>query len=253
MIQYLLKSADFSGLFKFISPSFFKVVSPKVVFQIASEIRRNQSDVKCWERIQTQLSQNLEKAGLDVSLGASADRVQGSKGSSPVSLTAQELGHKTLELFFFQILTQDVWVVDLRTAAFEGTQGSVLWRPKSYYFKLSPEFLEGVRSLYRGFYTGDDALFDRALKMLKMDPARDSFKKHFGLGDQTSVAFKLKVFQDTFTEVFDACAKAKNTLPGDFFVLGVMLVALYERLETLDVMFNVRSCFDSVMQRKEVP
>ncbi len=237
MIQYLLKSADFSGLFRFISPSFFKVVSPQVMFQIGTQILRNQKDLKTWEQIQKSHREGFDLLGLNVGL-------PGAQTPSP-----RDLGHRTLELFFYQILTQETWIVDLRTEAFEVHPGGVDWKPKAYYFKVQPQFLEGVRSLYRGFYLGDDALFDSALKQLKMDPARESFRAHFGLGDQSSVMFRLKEFQNTFTHIFDACAKEGNRLQGDFFVLGVMLVGLYERLETLNVPMNARACFDTVAQK----
>jgi hypothetical protein len=244
MIQYLLKSADFSGLFRFVSPSFFKVVSPKVIFQIATQIKRNQSDHESWEQIVSAYSGSLNRAALGVGL---------QKGVSPVvssgSLSSRDLGHRTLELFFHQVLTQETWVLDFRTEAFEVRADGVLWKPKNYYFKPSTPFVNGVRGLYRGFYSGDDSLFDQSLRDLQMEAARESLKAHFGQGDQSSVEFKLKVFQETFTQVFEDCAKTGTQVQGDFFVLGLMLLGLYERLESLGLSLDVRSAFETASKK----
>ncbi len=244
MIQYLLKSADFSGLFRFVSPSFFKVVSPKVIFQIATQIKRNQSDLESWEKVASSYGESLNRAALGVQIHGSAGRVDSSG-----SLSSRDLGHRTLELFFHQVLTQDNWILDFRTEAFETRADGVLWKPKNYYFAPSTPFVNGVRGLYRGFYSGNDSLFDQSLRELQMEAARESLKAHFGQGDQSSVEFKLKVFQETFTQVFEDCAKSGTQVQGDFFVLGLMLLGLYERLESLGLPLDVRSAFETAAKK----
>ncbi len=247
MIQYLLKSADFSGLFRFVSPNFFKVVSPKIVFQIAAQIKSNQADQRRWDQVCASYAPQLSRAALGVELERSKFPKSVDSTLTGLKLDSRDLGHRTLALFFHQVFTQDVWVIDLRSDAFEVTAGDLLWKPKAYYFCVEPSFLEAVRSLYRGFYSWDEAQFDEALRDLRMEGARESLRAHFGWGDQSAVVFQLKTFQDTFAQVFEACARSGTQVKGDFFVLGLMLLGLYERLETLGGAFDVRSSFDSAI------
>lgn len=250
MIQYVLKNMDFTGLSGFLSPNFFKVVSPTVVMKIATQILRNRSDQAQWNAVLESLGSGLEKESWGLQLVRFSDPASGSGGGAEKGLTPQEMGHQTLKLFFYQVLTQDTWVLDLRTDAFQVQGAQVGWSPSSIYFRMEPKFLEGVRSLYRGFYTCNDALFDSALEQLQMDPAKQSLRAHFGTGDQKSVPFQLKKFQETFTRVFEDCARSRRQLQGEFFVLGILLVSLYERLEKLGVEYDVRSCFDAIETRR---
>ena len=158
-------------------------------------------------------------------------------------------GNKILTLFFHQIITQSTWILDFRSDAFEGTQtGGLKWRPQPYFYEISPVFLAGVRSLYQGFYRSDDALFDQALSELGLSAAGQSLRNHFGVGDQSQVYFQLKTFQNTFTEVFDVCAREGVKLQPEFFVLGIILLGLYENLEILGVSFDARACFESAFK-----
>jgi predicted unusual protein kinase regulating ubiquinone biosynthesis (AarF/ABC1/UbiB family) len=123
------------------------------------------------------------------------------------------------------------------------------WRPKALYFQVGTEFVKNVRDLYRGFYLGEDRVFDEALERMGLLGARMSLRKHFGEGDQSAVSFRLKVFQNTFTEVFEVCAKEKIRLDRDFLVLGLMLLTLYENLESLDQSLDVRRSFMNASER----
>jgi len=240
MLQYLLKNTNFSGLHRFISPSFFKVVSPVVILKVAGALRQSHSDMTGFRTVYAEYSKDLMGSGLGVRM-ESSDSLAASK---PANLSSKQLGERAITLFFHQILTQGTWILDFRSDSFQEVSGrDLVWKPQSFYYTISEDFLEGVRSLYRGFYLSDDALFDEALETLNLTTAKASLHRHFGQGDQRRVFFHLKTFQETFTDVFEVCSRESLKLQPEFFVLGMMLVGLYEYLESLGVAYDVRKCF----------
>lgn len=246
MLQYLLRNADFSGLFRFVSPNFFKVVSPAVVVKVAGALKHNHSDKTGFRRLHAEYGKELVLADLGVCLESGDSLAQPKKAP----LSSEQLGERALTLFFHQILTRDSWILDFRSESFQEVSGqALLWQPQAFYYSISDDFLKGVRSLYRGFYLSDDGLFDQALQGLGLTAAKESLRRHFGQGDQSSVLFHLKTFQRTFTDVFEACSREKLKLQPEFFVLGMMLLGLYEYLESLGVPYDVRKCFTLAEQR----
>lgn len=229
VFSYLFTHLDFAGLSKLISPEFFKVISPSVLLKIASQLKKNYSNLPVWESLKKNTLSSIEKKQLKPS-------------HSP--------GQFALQLFFFQILTQDTWILDFRAESFLSNQkGVTSWDPKPLYYKVSPEFLQGIRELYRGFYCEDDVLFEHALTHLGLMGAKDCLKNHFGQGDQTQVEFKLKKFQTTFTEVFSVCKREGLELQPEFFVLGLMLLTLYQNLESEGELQNARKCFIEALEK----
>lgn len=229
ILPYLLTNLDFAAMFRLISPNFFKVVSPTVMFKIAGQLKNNYSDTHAWEELRLRTLSSIQKAEL---------------------ATNRQPGELALQLFFYQILSQDTWILDFRAEAFnQGKDKMLSWNPKPLYYKISPGFLQGVRELYRGFYGEDDALFDSALASLGLLAAKNCLKNHFGQGDQTSVNFKLQTFQNTFTEVFSVCKREGIHLQPEFFVLGLMLLTLYQNLESRGEPQNARQCFAEAYQK----
>jgi hypothetical protein len=227
--SYLFSKLDFSGLFRFVSPNFFKVLSPVSLFKVAPVLKRNYSDKAGWEALWTKRSWKLQKAGF------SAEK-------NP--------GQQALRLFFYQILTEETWILDFRSDAFpQGEAGETGWKPKPLFYRVPPDFAEQMSNLYCGFYTSDDELFDRALAKLGLLKAKECLRNHFGQGDQTKVQFKLQTFQSTFAEVFQVCDREKLKLQTEFFVLGLMLLTLYQNLETYDSPQNARKCFLDALEK----
>jgi hypothetical protein len=229
MFPYLFTNLDFAGLFRFVSPQFFKVVSPAALFKIAPKLKKNYSDEATWKALREHFSRSFQKANFPAA-------------SNP--------GENALRIFFFQILTEESWILDFRSQAFARLEGGAIeWNPKPLYYTISPVFLRGVREMYRGFYLGDDALFESALEELGLLKAKDCLRSHFGLGDQTQVNFELKTFQNTFADVFQVCEREGLKLQTEFFVLGLMLLTLYENLESLHSPQNARKCFAEAWER----
>ena len=251
MIEYLFKNAEFSKIFRFISPGFLRVISPTTLIGVAHQLKTNRKDQATWLSLAQRYSTMTSLPPIFIQI----DAVPNAGFRSKTQLSeAISLGTRVLTLFFHQILTQSTWILDFRSEAFQGEMPSGLkWQPQPYFYEVSPKFLDGIRALYLGFYTSDDRLFDQALVQLGLSGARQSLRNHFGGGDQTKIQFQLKLFQNTFTDVFEACAKTGVKLQPDFFVLGLSLLSLYENLETLSVSFNVRACFEQALQMSREP
>jgi hypothetical protein len=234
LFQYLLKSADHSGLANFVSPEFFRVVSVPALLRGGKALLRNRADTERWHSIRAELDARPEAAAMTA------------------TTATREVGERALVLFFDQILTRTCWVLDFRSSAFPtADDAGATWRPEPYFYDVSADFGRAVRSLYRGFYGEDEAAFDQALAALNLTPARDALREHFGSGDQTSVRFDLRTFQATFTEVFRACAREKLELHPDFFALGLSLLCLYENLESRGRAYDVRAAFLEADARSE--
>jgi hypothetical protein len=229
MFPYLFTNLDFAGLFRFVSPQFFKVISPAALFKIAPKLKKNYSDGATWDALRKRTLRKIEKAHFPA---------------------AKNSGEDALRLFFFQILTEETWILDFRAEAFSQPPGEeLIWNPKPLYYAISPAFLGSVREMYRGFYLGDEALFDHALVELGLEKAKDCLRTHFGQGDQTKVDFQLQTFQNTFADVFQVCEREGLTLQTEFFILGLMLLTLYQNLESHHSPQNARKCFTEAWEK----
>jgi hypothetical protein len=233
MLKYLFANSELKGLLEFVSPQFWSVAQPLHLFSVANRLAQNRKDGERWG----QLSQRL----LNPEGGLPVDRAG----------DAAHVGRAVLEHFFRQILESSTWILDFRPDAFPcWKESSLVWAPQVWFFDVSPEFAEGIRGVYRGFYGDDDALFQGSLQALGLEAATEAFRAHFGASDQSAVEFRLKTFQATFGKVFEACAGAGVKLHPDFFVLGICLLTLYENLESLNAPLDVRGAFQQALQLK---
>lgn len=239
MLAYLLKSSDLASLVGFVSGDFFKVVPVGDLASLGAQLRRNAGDADGFAAARADLDARLEAGGLSVRLARS------SGGASRAGASRETTAGAALDLFFFQVLAGETWLLDFRAASFSAADAnSASWAPKALWWSPSDEFRRGVRELYTGFYGGDDARFVRALAALGLSAAEAPLRAHFGLGDQRAVRFELATFQATFASVFRACRVAGTSIPPEFAVLGLMLLTLYEHLEALGGTFDVRASFE---------
>lgn len=240
ILPYLLKNSDLSGLLRFVTPNFLKVVPLSVLLKLGTRLKQNQADHAAWESLLAHSTAVVKTAGLN-SLGPSS----------------RNFGEGVLTLFFHQILQEETWILDFRAAAFAARSdegiSSLNWQPEGYYYRFPPDFVKDIRSLYCGFYLSNDSQFEEALQGLGLILAKKSLKRHFGEGDQSRVEFKLKTFQSTFADVFETCASEKIQLRPEFFVLGLMLIGLYETLEGLGLPLDVRGSFMLALQKAQKP
>jgi hypothetical protein len=246
MFQYLLKNADFSGLLKFVSPGFFRVVPPRMIIGVASVLKKNYADTSYWKRVRAEYGTRLESAGLALDFAEDTDLSEDRRKD-------KALGEIALEVYFHQILTCDTWILDFRSEVFHyDPTGRLVWAPKPFYSLIEPEFLRAIRAMYIGFYENDQAQFDKALNDLGLLKAGKSLHDHFGQGDQSAVQFQLTRFQKTFADVFAVCNLEGIRLDKDFAILGLMLLGLYELLESMDSSFDVRLIFERSRKRASI-
>lgn len=234
-IVSLLKGSEWSEYLTYISPSFFDVVPPLGVLQEATKLARS---VKSDPR-ETQSSAQETWACISRIAGDLPDR---------------DPGTLALAIYFFQLLYRKSSQVDLRSRSFTlgnqkvspAEQLQVTWTPALITSHWNTDFLSSLRLLYQGFYRDDHPTFEKALNQLGLSPAKDVLWQHFGTGDQSEVTFRLSEFRESFHKVFLVCKEHKLKLHPQFLNLGVILVCLYEHLESRNRTFNVRQIFKTI-------
>ena len=232
MIQTLFKSlrgTDWELLTGFVSPAFFDVVPTIGMARVFARIVKDYASPGEFEKALKKARKALPK-------------IPDGLGQDPAAQ-----GRAVLELYFRQIFDFDSAVLDLRSSAFEFKGDKVVWKPKPLFYVWDQEFVLAMRQLYRGFYRNDEVEYIAGLEALDLGHAKETFKAHFGEGDQSSMKFTLAAFKKSFQSIFESCKKNKTRLHPDFFALGAYLLCLYEHLEALDVPLDVRGAFDAVV------
>lgn len=235
MLRALLAGAELSMIRDYVSPAFFDVMPPRQLTAEARALAR--ARFRSSDPALRALSSSLPP---ELSLGDS--------GSLPLDEHARKQhGQRVLQLYFHQIYTQPTAFLDLRPECFAATEAHTSWSPGWLRITWEPGFIQAIRRLYRGFYTDDTPMFNTALSDLSLEPARDTFIRHFGGGDQRSVRFERAHFHQTFHHAFQACAQHEGRLQQNFISLGLMLGCLYAHLEPLDLALDVRAAHDTAL------
>lgn len=165
-------------------------------------------------------------------------------------------GESILKIYFAQFYDRVSLVhLDLRKNYFFRGD-TLLWQPSKLHYSFSPTFLEGVRTLYEGFYFDEEEKFQRGLLLLGI--LRESmsgdqkkavskiFFTHFGEGRVAPVKLSLQKLQESFNTIFSFFIKEDIPLNPEFAVLGALLVTLYTTLQEIDAELNVREAFLSI-------
>lgn len=174
------------------------------------------------------------------------------------SKTLRALGDDILRLYFAQWLVDDGLFLDLRSARFGVDEDQLVYAPNGLWIQLRPEFREGILSLYRSFYSADDAAFEDALRQMGMlrpglSAAAESELKtllhaHFGI-EQTSQVFSIDAFKASFDDLFEFFIANDYKLHSDFVWVGFYLITLYLTLQQLGQSHNVRKiCAEILLQ-----
>ena len=241
------RGTEWGQLADYLSPSFFDVMPARQLLSQGRELLRNSSDGAGFAAARAEVEGRLRARGLPLDIVArDALPEAGEMGDESAR---RALGTCALEIYFGQLASADVALLDLRKGRLVSdgdTPPGYLWGPGTLWLRWDADFLPAVRELYLGFYRDDDALFQAGVAKLGLQPAADVLKKHFGEGDQTAVRFRTDVFHSTFHEVFVRCRDEGRALHRNFLALGVYLACLYDGLEALDVSFDVRGAFERV-------
>jgi hypothetical protein len=199
------------------------------------ELYGNYRDSEGFERAVADRRRGLEEADLPVTLDPEAD---------PAGDTEHRHGELLLTLYFHQLFSDGPTILDMRRERFAAHDGEFTWSPAHIYIDWDPHFREGVRAMYRGFYTDDEAQFEQGLAALSLHGMGDLFRQHFGEGDQTAVTFDIDHFHGTFGDILARCDEQDRSLHHNFAALGAYLATLYDHLSALGGEFDVRAAFE---------
>ena len=240
MLWTMIKRTEWRPFLDLLSPSFFRVVPAGALFtelrHLAALYRRSED----FERAVAHRSSSLERAGMPIRIIAGGDAVV-----SAAARNAGARGQRVLELYFHQVFSDGLTLLDLRQARFSEEGAALSWSPSGVLADWSPEFRRAVRALYRGFYAGDDLLFREGLAALGLARAEEAIRSQFGEGQQRAVRFSLRDFQQKFQDVFVRCQETGSRIDTGFLSLGLYLATLYEHLEALGEPFDARAAFDA--------
>jgi hypothetical protein len=248
MVLRTLRGTEWSQLGDYVSPSFFEVLPARALWAQLRELGGNARDGRGFAVAARAVETHLASLGSPVRIGGEGD------GAAPGLDALDEAGRRArgqrvLEVYFAQLVGAPATILDLRASRFEGRADDLHWRPRPLWLRWEPDFLEGLRDLYAGFYDGDDARFRAALAALGLSAAEDVFREHFGGDDQSAVRFEAATFQATFHEAFVRCRDEGTRLHRNFLALGIYLGCLYDHLEALGLAFDVRAAW----QRASAP
>ncbi|MBT8468311.1 MAG: hypothetical protein KJN97_06140 [Deltaproteobacteria bacterium] len=245
VIRRAAKGSSWSHFMDYASPALFEVMPLRALLAQGKEFVSNGSDARRYANVREAIASALRARGLEVELGPQDDDAERLSLPSLPEPVRRETGHRILEIYFTQIFAGRDTILDLRPDSFFATQGSALrWGPKAFYVEWQPDFLEGLRDLYAGFYLDDEPRFESGLHQLGLQDSGDALVSHLGSGDQRSVRFETSAFHSSFHDTFLACRDRGVALHRNFLALGIYLVCLYDVLESLDLAFDVRGAFE---------
>lgn len=245
MLGKILGSGQLGKLATFVSPAFFDVMPARALWSRGKTLLADSRNTPKLRQVMTRRAETLAVTmpELRLSMPVHPDHPTASAaGAQAINTWRAAL---IAELYFRQLFLDEPnapTLLDLRATAFT-TDGKVLaWSPAPWIAEWSPEFIEPLREIYRGFYQHDDALFRHGLTQLNLAHSEDLFREQFGAG-QDRVEFRVRAFIDVFQRVFERCKQHKTHLHPDFLPLGIYLAALYDHLQELAIAVNVADAF----------
>lgn len=239
-----LEGTEWGPFLDYVSPAFLEVMPLRRLVGQAREIAANAANRRGFDALREGTERALAARGLPVRIEPAVE------GALPEGLgedLRRRLGERALEIYFGQLYAGEAAILDLRAGRLRPAPepgGAPRWRPRPFWVRWEPAFLEALRELYAGFYRGEEARFRAALAELRLDPAEDLLRRQFGEGEQRAVRFDARVFHSTFHEAFLRCRDARRALPANVLPLGLYLACLYDGLEALDVPLDVRGAFE---------
>lgn len=245
IVGMALRGTSWSHLLDYASPALFDVIPARALLAQSRELFSNRSDSKRFSQVRERVGAVLQERGIDVQV------LHGPRPGGEAPLTEHpeqirsDIGQRILEIFFTQIFAGQEALLDLRAENFVAAEGGALhWRPGALYIHWQPEFLEGLRELYRGFYLDDDTRFDAGLQQLNMAGSGDALRNLLGRDDPRNTRFDIDSFHENFHELFVSYRDRGVPLHRNFLPLGVSLMCLYSTLDSLGVSLDVRAAVD---------
>jgi hypothetical protein len=247
MLSHLLRNASVRDVVKLCSPALFSVLSTRSVLaevgklSASRDLKHHDALVQAHTPMHARHGLVVEQRGVGRSLAEGAEL--------PASMNAKTVGEAVLQTYFRELLGFDDMLIDLRPSSMYAEATQLMWVPAPMSVAWHPEFVRPLRGVYVGFYQDDDPLFQSSLSELGLLPAQALFRQHFGDGDQRAVQFSTREFTHTFSNVFEACARAGSQLHSNFLPFGFALASLFQTLERLGGAFDVRSAFETAQRQ----
>lgn len=245
MIRMAVRGTSWSHFYDYASPALFDVIPARALLAQSRELLSNRSDAQRFRDVREDIGTLLRRRNIEVEL---TDGLQSHDETALVDLpesVRREVGQRILEIYFTQVFGSDDALLDLRRQKLaRGAEGQLRWRPGALYVRWQPDFLEGIRGLYSGFYLPDETAFDAALGRLNMGDAADALRDLLGRDDPRSARFSVAAFHSSFHTLFVTYRERGLALHRNFLPLGVYLMCLYDALESLGVELDVKAAFD---------
>ena len=243
MLRQILAESELQDGREFMSPKMFQVMP---LTQATTQFRRvvqNHFNSEGWRVAVLNRQRWLDERHLPILIDVDG-RFRAGEGTPG--------GKTVLELYFHQLYYGKVSLLDLRYDRFGGqADGRTVWAPDAYWVEWDQLFIEATRDLYLGFYLDEDARFERALKTMGVECAREVFVEHFGGGEQREVAFRIDRFAQTFRATLTECKRAGKRAHPNLIPFGMYIVTLYDHMEQLGGTWDVREAFFSAVDVDE--
>lgn len=240
----------FGSLLDYISPSAFDVINWTSALKKSGTVSRELIFETSVNRLKDHIAPFLPASVAFTN----SKRTQSPEGEGQRRANTNLLGQRLLEIYFLQIYTGQEVFLDLRKERFSSIAAQeITWNPNGLWYKFSDDFIHGIRSLYNGFYTGNDEFLQAGL--LKLGLYSDSMSAeakvelmellegHFGQGKSAPMTFRISHFMNSFDNLFLFLKKHELKLSEDFLFLGVYILTLYMHLESLEEAFDAASAY----------
>lgn len=152
-----------NDVLKLLPKKAFKLLSVKETFRIATTATKSVFDKDSYEYSFRNRAQKWKFDDIVL--------IRDHQHKAETSLN-KEAGEKILKIYFSQFFEKDLPIhIDLRKSSFVLAE-SFYWIPSKLHYKFSQDFLDGVCSLYSGFYSNNAQMFEEGL--LKLGMIRES-------------------------------------------------------------------------------
>lgn len=240
LIRMAAKGTNWSDFLDYASPALFEVMPVRALSTQCRELISNGSDDERFSRALRSTAVCLRDRGIEVDVGRAASQDARRPLAGLAEGARREAGQRVLEIYFAQVFGNDQAILDLRAESFSCNDSAALsWNPRAIYVQWQPEFLDGLRDLYGGFYLEEPRRLERGLNQLGMNEGRDALLGLLGRDNPRGVRFDTAEFHRGFHDMFLRYRDRGVALHRNFLALGIYLVCVYNALESLELAFDV--------------
>jgi hypothetical protein len=242
MLTHILRNTEWSQLSSLVSPAFFDVLPMRTIYRRGRALMSTRTS-EAYRAALAARSESLRAVPLAIVPTSDLRHEVGTTACRDgLGSDVHAHGERILTLYFHQLFSDGVTLLDLRGGGFRREPNALAWSPAAWLCSWDPTFHEALRAIYRGFYADDDRAFRKGLATLGIASCEGLFRQAFG-GDSDKQTFRTKEFVAIFHQVFVRCREQKIELHPDFLPLGIYLATLYDALDATGVALPVRACF----------